>query len=124
MPDLSLFKDCTKHSQKATGKIHCIENVVLSCLAATSLLMLVHLHLVGGQAIMGDRHLQTQPSRLLLNHGMQGRSSTLPKNISNGVFNIRTEHEEIERRCIGKLLTGRIKRHLNCYRPEFPHDLQ
>ena len=72
------------------------------------MLMLVQLHLIGSQAITGNRHLQSPPSRLLLNPGRQGRSSTLHRKISE----LRTEHEEIKRRCIGKLLKRRLERHL------------
>ena len=53
------------------------------------MLMFVQLHLIGSQAHNWvDRHLQSPPSRLLLNPGRHGRFPTLPRKIS------RTEHEE------------------------------
>ena len=39
-------------------------------------------------------------------------TSVNTKAISSRVLNLRTEHEEIQRRCIGKLLKRRIERHL------------
>ena len=45
--------------------------------------MLVQLHIIGNQPSRGDRHLQSPLSRLLLNFGRQGSSSTLPKKISS-----------------------------------------
>ena len=37
-----------------------------------NMLMLVQLHLIGSQAITGDHHLHSPPSRLLLNPGRNG----------------------------------------------------